>query len=397
MRPASYDIRVEPANTPHALELAAYAFASSPVELTEEEKGHYFAGRADDKGIVSYVDDVAVAKAAIIPMTMNLRGTVMPMGGIGGVCSMPVARRGGHARALMLRAIEEMHADGQAISTLYPFKTSYYETFGYAGWQAPLWATIKPIALAPYLAVPKSGPIRQRISKDARDDLYALIQAQQQRVHGMGCLPRVRFDHNHLDSPAWFVSVHEGDAITGGLVYTMDMDKVVMNVRTAIWLTGNARFHLLDFIARHVDQVADISLPLPPGEHPHLWLTDDNAVSIWSTKGHDWHAPMGRIVTMTGLNGIGAGDGSVTLAVRDTQAPWNDGIWTFTGSRGGLEILEGGNPQGEVYINGLSAMVMSGLDPDWLPARRWGSLDPQAADACRSLFPPVIPHLHESF
>lgn len=232
MTPASYDIRVEPANTQHALELAAYAFASSPGELTEEEKSHYFAGRADDKGIVSYVDGVAVAKAAIIPMTMNVRGSVIPMGGIGGVCTMPVARRGGHVRELMLRAIQEMHADGQAVSTLYPFKTSYYETFGYAGWQAPMWATIRPAALAPAMSMPKTGTLRQRLSKDVRDEVWALLEEKQRHLHGMGCLPRARFDHSHLDDPGWFVSVHEENGVTGGLVYTLDLDKQVMDVRS---------------------------------------------------------------------------------------------------------------------------------------------------------------------
>lgn len=106
---------------------------------------------------------------------------------------------------------------------------------------------------------------------------------------------------------------------------------------------------------------------------------------------------MGRVVSILGLRGIGAGEGSVALVVRDTQASWNTGIWTFTGTGGELQITEGGDPQGELSINGLSAMVMSGMDPDWLPARNWGIMQPQAADVCRSLFPPVIPQLHESF
>ena len=194
MTQRTYDIRIETPNTPEALELARYAFTTTPETLTDERKERYRESHTTDKGIFSYLDNARVAKVDVIPMTQNVRGMVMPMGGISGVCSMPVARRGGHVRALMQRAIEEMHADGQAISTLFPFKTSYYEMFGYAGWQIPMYMRIKPAALAPYLKVPKTGTVLHRLANDAKDDAWALITGAQQRLHGMSCQPREKFN-----------------------------------------------------------------------------------------------------------------------------------------------------------------------------------------------------------
>jgi predicted acetyltransferase len=297
----------------------------------------------------------------------------------------------------MQRAIEEMHADGQAISSLFPFKTSYYEMFGYAGWQVPMYMRIKPAALAPYLKVPKTGTVRHRHANDAKDDAYALVTAAQQTLHGMSRQPREKFDAALKWGPMWFMSVHEGDNVTGGMSYKLDPDKKVMEVHAAFWLTENAKVQTLDYLARHVDQVDRIAMPLLPGEQPHLWMTDDDAITISSVEDHAWNAPMARIVSVAGLNGIGAGDGSVALSIQDAQAPWNTGSWTFTGRNGVLDVTEGGEPAGEVSITGLSALVMSGIDPVALPYRGWGEVGPQAANALRALFPPVVPHLHDQF
>lgn len=397
MTPTRYDIRIEPSNTIPALELGNYAFATSPVKLTDEEKARHLANRSEDKSIFSYADDAPVAKVGVIPMTMNVRGVVRPMGGIGGVCSMPSARRGGHVRALMQRAIEEMHADGQAVSALFPFKTSYYEMFGYAGWQVAMWARIEPVALAPYLRVPKHGTVKHRLGSDAKDDYFRFEESVQQQLHGMSRQPRLRIDSRLDSTPSWFVSVHEEDQITAAMCFKLDLDKHVMEVYFAYWLTENGKLNLLDFMARHVDQVKYISMPLMPGDQPHLWATDNDHITISSTADQAWNAPMGRIVTVNGLTGIGAGDGSVALTIRDEQAPWNNGTWTLTGRDGALEVNEGGESQGDVNINGLSALVFSGIDPVALPYRGWGEVQPTAVEALSAIFPPVMPHLHELF
>lgn len=398
MTQSTYDIRVAPSNSLEALELGTYAFSNSPAKFSEEDLERHRSRRSEDRGLFSYIDDVAVAKVGVIPMTMNVRGKVMRMGGIGGVCSMPSARRGGHVRALMNGAIEMMHSDGQPVSALFPFKTSYYEMFGYAGWQVPLWTRIKPEALAPYMNVPKTGVLKHRLTKDAWDDYRQFELNMQQDLHGMAIMPPLRMEDRRDRSPSWFVSVHEGDDITGGMNFTMKLDdKEAMEVYFAYWLTENARAHMLDFMARHVDQVKHIRLPLMPGEQPHLWATDNDAITISSTEDHAWNAPMARVVTVSALSGIGAGDGQVTLTINDDQAEWNRGTWTFRGEDGKLTVSEGGEPQAEISITGLSALVFSGMDPVMIGFRGWGEINADAHAIVRSIFPPVMPHLHELF
>ena len=393
----TFDIRQAESSDPANLLLGNYAFSSSPKIRNKEEEEKILQQRSDDVTFHSRIDGEAVAKVGVIPMTQNVRGSVLPMGGIGGVCSMPVARRGGHIRALMQTAIEHMHQQGQVVSALYPFKTSYYEMFGYAGWQVPMWAHIEPAALAPYMKLSKHGTVKQRLSGDAKDEFYAFLQDAQSRHHGMSCHPRVRFDNGVDRHPTWFMSVHEGDQITGGICYKLDLTKEVMEAPAVFWSTNNAMTHILDFMARHVDQVKKITMPVKDGQHPHLWTTDDFRITVLSNDDLSWGAPMARVVDVAGLSGIGAGEGTATIRIRDDQAPWNNGTWTFSSENGTLVVTDGGESDEEVTINGLSALVFSGMDPNLLPFRGWGSVSEQTATALRSLFPPVVPYLHELF
>lgn len=393
----AFDIRQEPSNHPANILLGNYAFSSSPRKPDKEADERRLRQRSEDKIFFSYLDDQPVAKVGIIPMTQNVRGKVVPMGGIGGVCSMPAARRGGHVRALMNHSIQVMHADKQPVSMLYPFKASYYERFGYAGWQVPIWARIAPGALAPYLKIPKHGTVKQRLSSDAKDEFYGFLQSTQQRVHGMSRHPRVRFDNGVENYPTWFTSIHEGDEITGGICYKLDLDKKIMEVHAAFWSTVNGKLNVLDFMARHVDQVKQIRMPLLPGEHPHLWITEDWQITLRSDEDYSWGAPMGRIVTVAELNGIPVGDAEATINVTDAQAPWNNGTWTLSGRDGELTVTEGGSAGGDVSITGLSSLLFSGLEPSMLPHRGWGAVNDETAEALRTLFPSITPHLHELF
>lgn len=393
----NFDIREVPSSDPANLLLANYAFVSTPKVADKEKDEQYLQQRNDDRIYFSYLNDEPVARVGVIPMTQNVRGTVMPMGGISGVCSMPAARRGGHVRALMTHSIDEMHADDQTVSALYPFKTSYYEKFGYAGWQVPLWARITPAALTPYLKLEKHGEVKQRLNSDVKDEFFGFLEQAQSEIHGMSSFTRVRFDTGTEKRPLWFMTVHEGDAITGGVGYKLDLDKEVMVASAVFWTTMNGKLNVLDFMARHVDQVKQIHMPVREGQHPHMWFSDDGETTILSNEDYSWGPPMARIVTLTGLNGIQVGDAEATITVNDSQAPWNNGVWRLSGSGGKLTVTEGGDSGGDVSITGLSAMLFSGLDPLTLPHRGWGSVNAETAEALQTLFPPVMPYLHELF
>jgi predicted acetyltransferase len=396
---STFDIRLVNPSDESVEFLSNYAFSDTPAKpASEEDRQRRAHARRDDKVFASYVDDEPVAKVAVLPMTMNVRGVVMPMGGISGVASMPAGRRRGHVRTLMGHAINAMREDGQPVSALYPFRESFYERFGYTGWPAARWAHVSPAKLGSVLKIAKTGTVRQRMMKDAFDDWTALLKERQQHIDGFSLRGPARHEGWATWNDQWVTTVHEGDRVTGAIVYSITDNLSAMPVIAALWSTINAQYQLLDFIARHVDQVKEARICLAPGTAPELWLTDaEPTVTTDSPEG--WNGPMARIVSIDGIAGIRAGDGEITVKVTDPQAPWNEGVWSLRGVGGTLEVTQdaGAIPQAELTIQALSALVFTGIDPAMLRFRGWGDPDEASSDILRSLFPPTEPFLFDLF
>ncbi|MBQ3305325.1 MAG: GNAT family N-acetyltransferase [Clostridia bacterium] len=76
-------------------------------------------------------DETMLATMTVVPWTARFDGHGVPMGGIGGVASLPQHRRGGAIRACFATALPDMYAGGTLLSYLYPFSTAFYRKFGY--------------------------------------------------------------------------------------------------------------------------------------------------------------------------------------------------------------------------------------------------------------------------
>src|SRR4051794_35886 len=98
---ASYDIRLVSAQEFADSGIGQYAFGASPQPPEKESDPRSARYLEPLRLYMSYEGDVPMARAAVQPMTINVRGTVLTMAGVGGVSSMPAGRRKGHVRALM--------------------------------------------------------------------------------------------------------------------------------------------------------------------------------------------------------------------------------------------------------------------------------------------------------
>ncbi|HUG40295.1 MAG TPA: GNAT family N-acetyltransferase [Longimicrobiales bacterium] len=67
----------------------------------------------------------------IYRMTQHLAGAALPMMGLAAVAVAPYARRQGLGATLCGAALDEARARGDVLSTLYPFRPSYYERLGW--------------------------------------------------------------------------------------------------------------------------------------------------------------------------------------------------------------------------------------------------------------------------
>lgn len=85
-----------------------------------------------------------------------------PMGGVGGVATLPQFRRRGGIRSCFDAALREMYRFGYLFSYLYPFSTVYYRKFGYEccvqklNWQVDL-SLLNPTDPGGRLCLAESG------------------------------------------------------------------------------------------------------------------------------------------------------------------------------------------------------------------------------------------------
>jgi predicted acetyltransferase len=66
-----------------------------------------------------------------IEFLMRFDGQSVPMIGIGGVGTLPEARKGGHVRAMFEKFLPEAYEKGVIFSNLHPFSFDFYRKFGY--------------------------------------------------------------------------------------------------------------------------------------------------------------------------------------------------------------------------------------------------------------------------
>lgn len=67
----------------------------------------------------------------LIPFQVRFNGHCIPMGGIGGVATLPEEREKKYIRSIFEYSMKEMYENGYVFSYLFPFSHSYYRKFGY--------------------------------------------------------------------------------------------------------------------------------------------------------------------------------------------------------------------------------------------------------------------------
>lgn len=381
-----------------SLPIQTYAFqASPPADRAAEPLRRNQDYQAGNVTLVVEEDGVAVADATAIPMRQNIRGSVYPMAGIAGVATLPLARRRGYARALVSRLLEQLRDEGHVASTLYPFRPSFYERFGYVGLPRTRTVRFSPAGLADLLRAELPGEIsceRAGTGYPAYRDFTLKLLAER---HGFAVLPEYRTVALRDTDDRWVVMAHaDGQPIAatayritgfGGMLTTTDM------------LTAGplGRALLLQFFARHIDQVREVEVRVPADELPELWATDLAAVATSTTAFPDSAAPMGRVLSLTALAGLAAGPERVVVEV--TADPYLAGRYVLDGRPGSLEVTAGSTaePDATLTAAGISALVYGVLDPGDVAVRGLGDVPRDAAARLARLFPRCCPYLYARF
>ncbi|WBB78036.1 GNAT family N-acetyltransferase [Micromonospora sp. WMMD882] len=385
-----------------AYPLRAYAFGGSPgpVDLDELRRTWLPYQEGNRTLVAETADGVAMATATGIPMRQNLRGRVLPMAGVASVTTHPLGRRQGHVRELLQRLLDEMRDEGHLLSTLYPFRPSFYERFGYVGLAAARTATFPVADLAALLRADLPGEVRWTRAGPGYPEYVAFLDRCLTGRHGFAVFPGYRQVRVRDDDDRWLLTAHVDGVTEGLLTYRIDDHGGTLAADDLLAFGPLARTLLLQFLGRHVDQVERVSMVVAADDLPELWLTDLGVVCETRVTRPDHAAPMARLLSMDALDGLPAGAGRCRVEL--TTDRWLAGTWLLDGATGHLESRphstgDSALPVATLTAAGLSALAYGVLDPAELVIRGLGVVPPDAAVELRRIFPRDLPYLHANF
>ena len=374
--------------------LVSYSFRNTPPMPDKEEVWQATEKRRGATYLALFEDDVAVTCAGIAAMSQQVRGEIFPMGGIFSVASHPVARRKGYARDVMRYALASLHEKGYAFTCLYPFRESFYERLGYATFPQIRIAKFAPAALLPLLKISLDGEVEHQLIKDGFEHYRDYSHKLRKRIHGMAM-----FDESDRESGYhknyWLALAKASGDVVGMMVYQIKgewPDGLTFNALRFHYTTSLGKYLLLEWIARHIDQVSHVEIRLPPFERPETWFADLQIKTEPPRLN-----PMGRILDVSQISGMHTGPGQFSARIIDPFCPWNESLWQFKTQDGILQVTPAQEADCELTIQALSTLVYGTHDPADFPFRGWGNPSEEVQRSMLSMFPAAQPYLHEYF
>ncbi|WP_374215944.1 enhanced intracellular survival protein Eis [Frankia sp. AiPs1] len=381
-----------------SLPIQVYAFESSPVSdggweqlsATQRYYESHLSLLAEENGI-------PVADVSAVPMRQNVRGTVYQMAGVAGLATLPPARRKGYARALVTELLGQMRDAGNVVSALYPFRPSFYQRFGYVGLPRTRTAAFAPSDLAGLLHRELHGDTAWAPISAGYETYREFTLRLVAERHGFAVFPDSRAVQIRDSEDRWLVTARANGEVVGAATYRITGhggDLVVDDLLT----TGPlARALLLQFFARHVDQVARIVVTVGADETPELWATDLAVVIGARTSFPESPAPMARILSLEGIAGMAVGPGFAVVDV--VEDPFIAGRYVLDGRTGHLVVHREQNlePAATLTVPGLAGLIYGVLDPEDVVVRGLGAVSAEAANNLRAMFPRCTPYLFASF
>ncbi|MCW6006650.1 GNAT family N-acetyltransferase [Micromonospora sp. CPCC 205371] len=381
----------------HSFPLQAYAFEQSPAPAASADRWRdYLPYNQGNRTLVAEDGDTALAAATAIPMRQNVRGQLLPMAGIAGVATHPLARRQGHVRTLLTTLLGEMRDEGHSVSVLYPFRPSFYARFGYVTLPKRRSASFSPGDLGDLVRADLPGDVTWERMSTGYDAYREFMVRLARERHGLALFPDYRDARLRDDDERWLVTARVDGEVAGAAAYKVTGYNGELQVDDLLVTTPLSRILLLRFFARHVDQVSRVVAGIPADELPELWGTDLQVTVEGHTVIPNGNAPMARVLSVQKLAGITVGPGRVTVEIVDD--PFIEGAFTLDGHGGTLEVGTGtGGPTATLSAAGLSALVYGVLDPAELPLRGLGAVPADAAGELRALFPRLVPYVVADF
>lgn len=299
---------------------------------------------------VGEVDGALVASLVLVPFTAFVRGSRVPVRGIGGVAVSPEHRRRGIGEALVRAALREMRQRGDAFSMLYSFRADFYQRLGYGLIERSLMLSTPPTLIP---ASPEMRRVRRSRLPDRPlvEQLYARL-AEERGHFAFERRPewwsRRLWDHEG----DWVVYERTRGRIEGYLQYQVDsVDgpwKLVINVNEMMASTPDAQRGLWGYLHGLRDQAVEVTALVPDD---FVWpvavadpanLRGEMKLFGHRSRGHAGYGGMLRVVDVKAafeaLPVAREARGEVAFEVKDDVLPANQRVWRVHASGGRLEV-----------------------------------------------------------
>lgn len=355
----------------------------------------------DTMHYVYYDDGKPIAGGDVITLETNLRGMIVKNAGIENVCCFPEGRRKGHVREIIQNMFVACEMDGIPISTLYPFKASYYDQFGYVAIGGSSSILFGASCLRNYLKFSDEtlSIERTQSSEVSIDEYMDLVSKVQKTTHGFSSAPKSICEFDFKNDSSCLV-VRRSKILVGIMKFNQrdPVSRKIFSIdRKLLYLDENVRRAMLQFVALHIDSYESIRMELPPGRDAGHYLTDVNSKIEYSSM----TIQMGRIMVMEKMTGIklNSPDLKFTAQIRDSQCLWNNKTWNFEIKGGVLTVSEKeGLCDFWLDIRGISALVFGSIyDISEIQANKWGNPDSEMCKTFSTMFSYQIPVLFEKF
>ncbi|NPD87429.1 MAG: GNAT family N-acetyltransferase [Asgard group archaeon] len=302
--------------------MSIYIFKIPVVELQTREPQY----QQDTYVAALFEHNIPMATAACIPLTQNVRGKIFKCGGVVDVALYPEGRRKGYAKKLLNHILLRMNEEEQLFSTLYPFKESFYEKFGYITFPQVKIANFSPNVLTHLLSAEIEGKVNRYLLKDNFEAYLEILHNMQKKIHRLAIKPKYALHQVKDKFNAWFALATRNGRETGFLLYNVTKPFEILKVFKFYYEDSETKYLLLKYLAKHVNQFKEMELELKTDEQIECWFADSGAVV--KTKSFA-ASPMGRIVSVEGLSGMIVGTGRFSAKIIDSNCEWNNNAYLF--------------------------------------------------------------------
>ena len=295
-------------------------------EKTESEQETYQHWGAFDE------DGTLMAHMINHQFSSFLDGTPVVNGGIGGVSTLPEYRKDGAIREIFKALLPQAYANGEVISTLYPFSHAFYRKFGY---ETVCWKNVyefSPTVLRGYSFAGKC-----RLWKEG-DPVTPWTELYNRFAQGFN-LAIIRDDRmagEHLKGTYYkdrkfCYMLYEADEPIAYLIF-QDIrhdPQAILEVRDLAWKNEEGFRAVLGFLARFSADYGTIRLFLPREIELLSLVRTPQAYDIRKTSEQNY---MIRVINAArALETMRKPEGcAFTVRVEDDLIPENNGTWKVT-------------------------------------------------------------------